>query len=80
MDLKIGIAHSAQVVDVELPDDVDRAELKSRIEAALGSVDNGAVLWVTDKRGAEVAVPADRVSFVQLGSDDDDSRRIGFGA
>lgn len=77
MDLKIGIARSTQVVDVELPDDVVRADVKSQIEAVLSG--ESSVLWVTDKRGAELAVPAERISFVQLGGDDDD-RRIGFGA
>ncbi len=77
MDLKIGIAQSTQVVDVELPDDAVRDDLKSAIEAALSG--ESSVLWVADKRGAELAVPSERISFVQLGGDED-GRRIGFGA
>lgn len=76
MDLKIGIAESAQVIEIELPDDVDRDALKAEIEQAMG--DDSAVFWVADKKGKEVGVPSGRIAFVQLGSED--TRSIGFGA
>lgn len=77
MDLKIGIARGGQVIEVELPDDVDRDALRAQIEAALSGSD-GSVFWVTDKKGKELAVSAASIDFVQLGSED--SRSIGFGA
>jgi Protein of unknown function (DUF3107) len=50
--------------------------VKAKIEAALtGAVD---VLWLTDKKGRDVAVAAEKIAFVELGSTDGD-RRIGFG-
>lgn len=80
MDIRIGIAQSGQVVEVELAEDSDRAELKARIETVLGSADDtSAVLWLVDRRGKETGIPAARISFVELGAADAD-RRIGFGA
>ncbi len=80
MDIRIGIAQSGQVVEVELAEDADRAELKARIETVLGSADDStAVLWLVDRRGKETGIPAARISYVELGAADAD-RRIGFGA
>jgi len=36
------------------------------------------VLWITDKRGKDVAIPAAKIAYIELGSADGD-RRIGFG-
>lgn len=77
MDLRIGIADSPQIVEVELAKEVDREDLKATLESAIkGEV---AIVWVTDKKGREVAVPASKISFVDLSSADHD-RKIGFGA
>jgi len=76
MDLRIGIAESPQVVEIELDDAVDRDELKSKIEAALNDDD---VLSVVDRRGRDWMVPSGRISFVEVGTADAE-RRIGFGA
>lgn len=60
---------------VEVPDD-ERGELRSKVEAALaGSSD---VLWITDKRGRDVGIPAAKIAYVEIGTADGD-RRIGFG-
>ncbi len=77
MDVRIGIAQSGQVIEMELADDTDREELKKLLDKSLG--DDDAVLWLTDKKGKDVAMPASRVAFVEIASDDPD-RRIGFGA
>lgn len=56
--------------------DADRDELRSRVEAALaGAAD---VLWLTDRRGRDIAIPAAKIAYVELGSAESD-RRIGFG-
>lgn len=76
MDLRIGVTHAPRELTVELADDADRSALKGQLEAALaGAVD---VLWVTDKRGREVAVPAAKIAYVELGGPEG-SRRVGFG-
>ncbi len=77
MDIRIGIAQSASVIELEMGDDTDRVALKADIEAALAKEEG--VLWLTDRRGKDVAVPVSRVAFVEI-SKDDAERRIGFGA
>ncbi len=77
MDVRIGIADSAQVIEVELENDVDRDALKGQVDAVVsGSADS---LWLTDRKGKELAVPASRIAFVEIGTADAE-RRIGFGA
>jgi hypothetical protein len=76
MDIRIGVTQSPREISLELADDVDRVELKSRIDAALsGAVD---VLWITDKKLREVGVVAAKIAFVEIGGSDAD-RRMGFG-
>ncbi len=77
MDVRIGIMQTAKELDVELGSDVEREELIATIESALASGDG--VLWLTDKRGRRVGVPAARVAYVEVGALSDD-RRVGFGA
>ncbi len=77
MDVRIGIAQSGQVIEIEMANDTDREALKASITAALSS--EGEALWFADARGKETVIPSARVSFVELGTDTAD-RRIGFGA
>ena len=58
-------------------EDHDRDDLKARIEAALAGASD--VLWVTDKRGRDVGIPAAKIAYVEVGSAEGD-RRIGFGS
>jgi hypothetical protein len=76
VDVRIGVTQTARDITLELADDEDRDALKAKIEAALtGAVD---VLWLTDKKGRDVAVAASKLAFVEIGSSEGD-RRIGFG-
>ncbi len=76
VDLRIGVTQAPRELAIELADDTDRDDLRSRVEAALaGTAD---VLWVEDKRGNDIGVPAAKIAYVELGSADGD-RRIGFG-
>lgn len=75
VDVRIGVTQAPRELTLELLES-DRDELVSSIEAALsGAID---VLWVTDKRGRRLAVPAAKIAYVELGAADGD-RRIGFG-
>ena len=65
MDVRIGVTYSPKELDIELPDDVEPGTIKKEIESALGS---GSVVWVTDRRGRQVGVPADKVAYIELGS------------
>jgi hypothetical protein len=63
-------------IDVELPSDADRDQVIKDVEAALGS---DQVLWLTDRKGRRVGVPASRIAYVELGTPASD-RVVGFGA
>lgn len=76
MDLRIGIADSPQVVEIELDDDVDRDDVKSKVEASLKDSE---VLSLVDRKGRDWMIPSDRIAFVEIGTSDAE-RRIGFGA
>lgn len=76
VDLRIGVTYSPKELALDLADDADADSLKGAIEAALG--DEGGVLWLTDRRGRTVGVPADKVAYVEIGPDE--AHRIGFGA
>ncbi len=76
MDIRIGVTYSPKELDVELPEDADPAALKSDIEKI---ITDGGVLWLTDRKGRQVGVPADKVAYVELGRPDAD-HRIGFGS
>jgi hypothetical protein len=76
MEIRIGIVQSMKEIDVELPDDADRDKVMKEVEAALTS---DSVLWLTDRKGRRVGVPAQRISYVELGTPASE-RVVGFGA
>ena len=75
MDVRIGVTYSPRELDIELAPDVDRDEIKARIDDALS--DDDKVLWLTDNHGREFAIPSAKVAYIEIGSPDHD-RRIGF--
>lgn len=77
MDVRIGVTNNPREVDVELGDDTDREALKQQIADALADDEN--VLWLTDRRGRDIAVPAAKIAYIEIGSSEAE-RRIGFGA
>jgi DNA-binding MurR/RpiR family transcriptional regulator len=76
MEVKIGVTYSARELSVELEEGkVD--EIVASVEAALA---NGApILWLTDKKGRKVGVPADKVAYVEILEEDATKGRVGFG-
>ena len=76
MDVRIGVTYSAREIELELPDDAEQDTVKGQVESALGG-GAGAVLWLTDRRGRQVGVPADKIAYVDLGAAGAE-RRIGF--
>lgn len=75
MDLRIGVSQTAKELDIELPEGTDPDKLKAEIDKSLAGE---GTLWITDRKGRQVGVPASKVAYVELGSPDD-ARRIGFG-
>jgi hypothetical protein len=75
VDVRIGVTQAPREISLEV-EDADRDDLKARVEAALSGATD--VLWVTDKRGKDVGVPAAKIAYVEVGSAEGE-RRIGFG-
>jgi hypothetical protein len=76
VDVRIGIVQTVKELEVELEDDADREAVMAEIEEALK---NDSVLWLTDRKGRRVAVPAAKVAYVEVGAPSSE-RRVGFGA
>lgn len=76
MELRIGLVDSVRDLEVELGDDTDVEALRKQVDELLGRVDG--ILWVTDKKGNQVAVSAPKVTYVVIGSAAEKGR-IGFG-
>lgn len=75
MDIRIGIVQSMKEIDVELPEDAEREQIAQEIEDVLGS---DRVLWLTDRKGRRVGVPASRIAYVEFATSSS-GRIVGFG-
>jgi hypothetical protein len=76
VDVRIGIIHTGKELEVELVDGSERDQVIADVEKSLSNPDG--VLWLTDKRGRQIAVPSARIAYVEVGAAVDD-RRVGFG-
>ena len=76
MDVRIGLAQSVRELELELSDDTDVEALKADVAQVLA--DDAAVLWLTDKKGTQVAIAGGKVTFISLGTAET-KRGIGFG-
>jgi hypothetical protein len=76
VDVRIGVTQSPREIEVELADDTDVEALRKQVDVTLA--DDTKVLWLTDRRGRQVAVPALKIAYVEIGSPSDKGR-IGFG-
>jgi Protein of unknown function (DUF3107) len=76
VDVRIGIVQSMKELDIELPDDADRDKILADIEAAIG--DQEKILWLTDRKGRQVGVPAGKVAYIEL-DPPINARQVGFG-
>lgn len=74
MDVRIGVSQIAKEIEVDLADGSDPAEIKATLDAALAG---GTTWWITDKKGRQIGVPAEKLAYVEIGSPDE-ARRIGF--
>ncbi len=77
MEIRIGLSQVGREVVVEVADDdATRQQLKSAVSAAISGASD--TLWITDKKGREVALPGGKIAFVEFGSPES-ARKIGFG-
>jgi len=75
MEIRIGIVQSMRELEVELPEDTDQEKVVADVEAALAA---DQVLWLTDRKGRRVGVPASRVAYVEFAPSGSE-RVVGFG-
>ena len=77
MDIRIGITQSPREISLEMDDDATKRDaLKAAIDDALAG--KTVTLWLTDKKGRQVAVAAAKIAYVEIGTAEGD-RKIGFG-
>lgn len=75
MDVRIGVTYTPKEIELELGDDADRDQVVKQVEVALSGE---GVLWLTDRRGRSVGVPAAKIAYVEISTAHED-RRVGFG-
>ena len=75
MDVRIGVSQTAKEIEVELPDGTDAEAIKADLAKAVA---DGTTLWITDKKGRQVGVIAEKIAYLEIGVPDA-ARRIGFG-
>jgi hypothetical protein len=76
VDVRIGVTYTPKEIEVDLGDDADGDELVKLVEEAMAG--EGSVLWLKDRRGRRVGVPASKLAYVEIGGYEE--RRVGFGA
>ncbi len=76
MDIRIGVTDTPREINMVLAADADRDDVKSAVSAAVAGASD--TLWLIDEKGREVAIPAARIAYVELGPDGD-INPIGFG-
>ena len=76
MDVRIGVTYTPKEIELEL-DDADGDRLVKDVEAAMAKKD-GAVLWITDRKGRRVGVPAEKIAYVEIGASAE-GHKVGFG-
>ncbi|MEX1043667.1 MAG: DUF3107 domain-containing protein [Acidimicrobiia bacterium] len=73
MKVRIGIADSTKVIELEV---ADAKEFESSISEQIASSDG--LVWVEDSKKRRVGIPASRVSYVEVETDDTKTS-VGFG-
>jgi len=77
VDIRIGITQAPREIAIEVEDNAKAREaLKKSVDAALKG--ESTTLWITDKKGKDIAIPSEKIAYVEIGSTDAE-RRIGFG-
>ena len=76
MIVRIGVSDTPKELEVDMADDSVDA-VRGDLDTALAASDG--VLWLTDRHGRQVGVPAGRIAYVDLG-EPCSGPKIGFGA
>jgi hypothetical protein len=73
VEVRIGVTQTPKEIEVELSDG-DRDRIVKDIETALAG--EGSMLWLTDRRGRVVGVPAAKLAYVEINPTEE--RKVGF--
>jgi hypothetical protein len=76
VDVRIGVTQVPKELEVVLTDDTDPDAVRKHVDKA---VESGGTLWLTDRRGRQVGIPAAKLAYVEIGTPEG-GRRIGFGS
>lgn len=76
MDVRIGLAESVRELNIEMSNDEPVDAVKESLESAMSG---SGMVWLTDKRGREYGFAAERITYVEIGSGENEPK-IGFGA
>ncbi|WP_132991973.1 DUF3107 domain-containing protein [Gordonia zhaorongruii] len=74
VEVKIGIDHNPRELSVITA--ASSKDVNKKVSAALAGTDE--ILTLEDEKGAQVLVPAAKISYVEVGTNE--ARRVGFGA
>jgi hypothetical protein len=77
VEIRIGVTQTPKEIELEVSDDVTGDDLIKEITASVGK--EGAMLWLTDRKGRRVGVPTGKLAYVEIGAPRSD-RRVGFSA
>jgi hypothetical protein len=74
VEVRIGVQHATRELVI------DSSETAAAIVEAVSSAVAGdsKVLTLTDEKGRQVVVPADKLAYIEIG--EPEARRVGFGA
>ena len=75
MEIRIGVTQSPKEIEIELADDMTGDALMEQISASVG--EERTMLWLTDKKGRRVGVPAAKLAYVEIGAPRS-AHRVGF--
>ncbi len=75
MEIRIGVTYSPKEIEIDLADELSGDELVEQISASVG--EEGAMLWLSDKKGRRVGIPTAKLAYVEIGAPRSD-RRVGF--
>ena len=75
MEIRIGVTYSPKEIEIDLADELSGDDLVTQISASVG--EEGAMLWLSDKKGRRVGIPTAKLAYVEIGAPRSD-RRVGF--
>lgn len=74
MDVRIGVTYATKELSLDIDGSSD--EVEETVRQALAGAEG--VLWLIDRRGTRVAVPLDKLAYIEIEGSGGD-RHVGFG-